>query len=87
MNDNEYFDGVAGGRKLPQSRVREEVVEVGELILTSELDRRMARLLAVHPSLRVRFRNKNLATLDDQTKEALLQDMYYVLGIVPISND
>jgi hypothetical protein len=84
MKKKEQFDGVAGGRNLPESRINEDVVEVSDLILSSEVDRRMARLLALHPTLRVRFRNRNLATLDDQTKEALIEDMYYVLGVAPL---
>lgn len=87
INNDEIFDGFAGGRDLPKNRVREDVSEPEDLIISSELDQRMARLLALHPELRVKFRNNNLASLDEATKEALLQDMYDVLGIIPLRNE
>jgi len=87
INNDEIFDGFAGGRDLPKHRVREDVSELGNLIVSSELDRRMARLLALHPELQVKFRNNNIANLDTETKEALLQAMYDALGIVPLSNE
>ena len=84
MNNSEIFDGYAGRGGIPESRVREDVVEPENLIIKSETDKKMARLLALHPTLRVRFRNNDLSTLDDQTKEALLQDMYDILGVTPL---
>jgi hypothetical protein len=84
MNNSEIFDGYAGRGEMPESRIREDVVEPENLIIKSETDRKMARLLALHPKLRVRFRNNDLSTLDDQTKEALLQDMYNILGVAPL---
>jgi hypothetical protein len=38
----------------------------------------------LNPELRVKFRNQDLASLDDPTKEALLEDMNKVLGIKPL---
>ena len=87
MKKGNLFDDVLGGRKLPKYLIREDVVEPDGLVISSELDKRMARLLAFHPQLRVKFRNNNLASLDDSTKEALLQDMYDVLGVIPLRND
>ncbi|HWT01767.1 MAG TPA: hypothetical protein VN256_16085 [Pyrinomonadaceae bacterium] len=84
MNNDEIFDGFAGRGEMPESRVREDVVEPENLIIKSETDRKMARLLALHSKLRVKFRSNDLSTLDDQTKEALLQDMYDVLGVTPL---
>lgn len=87
MKKDDLFDDVLGGRELPKYLIRDDVIEPEGLIISSELDRKMARLLTFHPQLRVKFRNNNLASLDDCTKEALLQDMYDVLGIVPLRND
>lgn len=86
MNKIEIFDGYAGGGEMSVSRVRKDIFEPENLVVKSELDRRMARLLALHPQLRVRFRTDDLSSFDDQTKEALLQDMYDILGIVPLGN-
>lgn len=84
MSDDEVFDGFVGGGEMPESRVRKDVVELKDLIIRSETDRKMARLLALHTNLRVRFRSNDLSALDDQTKEALLQDMYDILGVTPL---
>lgn len=84
MNNSDIFDEYAGRGEMPESRVREDVVEPENLIIRSEMDRKMARLLALHSNLRVRFRSNDLSTLDDQTKEALLQDMYDILGVAPL---
>lgn len=87
MRKDDLFDDVLGGRELPKHLIRDDVIEPDALIISSELDRKMARLLTLHPQLRIKFRNNNLASLDDLTKEALLQDMCDVLGIVPLRND
>jgi hypothetical protein len=84
MNNDEIFDGFAGSGEMPESRVRKDVYEPEDLIIKSETDRKMARLLALHSKLRVRFRTSDLSTFDDQTKEALLQDMYDILGVAPL---
>ncbi len=84
MNKREIFDDYAGRGEMPESRIREDVVEPQNLIVNSETDRKMARLLALHPTLRVTFRSNDLSTLDEQTKQALLQDMYDILGVTPL---
>jgi hypothetical protein len=84
MNNIEIFDDYTGGGEMPEARVREDVAEPDDLIIGSETDRKMARLLALHTNLRVRFRSKDLSTLNEQTKEALLQDMYDILGVTPL---
>lgn len=86
MTNDELFDGFAGGGEPPKSHVRRDVTEPEDLIVKSELDRRMARLLTLHPQLRIRFRTSDLSSFDDQTKEALLRDMYDILGIAPLRN-
>lgn len=84
MSITETFDDFAGRGEMPEDRVRDDVVEPENLIIKSETDRKMARLLALHSELRVTFRSNDLSTLDDQTKEALLQDMYDILKITPL---
>ena len=86
IDENEIFDGIAGGGHLSGQSVREGVFEPKDLISSSPLDKKMARLLALHPELRIRFRNNDLSSLDDKTKRALLRDMQDILGITPLSN-
>lgn len=86
MQENEIFDGVIGGRNLPQKNVRTDISEPEDLIVSSALDKRLAKLLTLHPELQVKFRNNNLASLDAETKEALLQDIQDILGITPLHN-
>lgn len=86
IQENEIFDGVIGGRNLPKKNVRTDVSEPEDLIVSSALDRRLAKLLTLHPELQVKFRNNNLASLDAETKEALLQDIQDILGITPLDN-
>lgn len=87
INKDELFDDVLGGREIPRSFIREDVVESNHLIVSSALDKRMARFIIIHPKLKIRFRNNNLASLSDTTKEALLKDIQYVLGIIPLRNE
>lgn len=87
IDKNELFDGVIGGTDLPEESARKDIFEVKDLVISSALDKQMARLLALHPQLQVKFRNNNLASLDDPTKQALLQDMQDILGITPLRNE
>ena len=48
--------------------------------------RKIIRLMNLHPEL-VKFRNNSLKGLDEPTKQALLEDMYDVLGIAPLRNE
>jgi hypothetical protein len=84
--ENEIFDGVIGGKDLPRKNIREDISTPEDLIVSSALDRRLAKLLSLHPELKVKFRNNNLASLNAETKEALLQDMQDILGITPLRN-
>ena len=84
MNINETFDEYAGRGEMPETRVREDVVEPKNLIIKSDTDRKISRLLALHSELRVTFRSNDLSTLDEQTKKALLQDMYDILKVTPL---
>ncbi|HEV7645423.1 MAG TPA: hypothetical protein VGO50_15880 [Pyrinomonadaceae bacterium] len=87
ISADEIFDGFIGGGKPSENYIRKEVVLFEDLIISSEIDRKMTRLLSLHPQLRVEFRTKDLSNLDEKTKEALLQDMYDILGVTPLSNE
>ncbi len=86
MENKDIFDGLIGGRKLSKKYIREDISELKGSELQSELDRKIARLMILHPEL-VRFRNNSLSGLDELTKKALLEDMYDVLGVTPLRNE
>lgn len=81
------FEGVIGGGRLPNERRRIQMTVPEDLVVSSPLDRKLARLLTLHPEVNVRFRNHDLASLDDSTKLALLEDINEVLGIQQLIND
>ncbi len=85
MQKPELFDGFAGGGALSTDAIRSDVVAPQDLVVTSELDKQLARLLLLHPDLKVRFRSNNLASLDENTKHQLLEDLRELLGIIPLS--
>lgn len=86
IDKHEIFDGIAGGGPLLSENLRDDVTEPKDLIVSTPTDRKIARIMALHPKLRVKFRNNNLSSLDEQTKQALLQDMQDILGINPLRN-
>jgi hypothetical protein len=73
------------GQKLPPQFVRDDLDDLSNVVVKSDLDLHIVRLLALHPQLKVRFRNQNLSSLDDATKQVLLADMNEVLGIKPLT--
>ncbi len=77
------FVPVTGGVDLADDYLRGELDSLRDLKVHSDLDRHIVRLLALQ-DLRVRFRNQDLTPLDDDTKQALLQDMNDLLGIKPL---
>ncbi len=83
--DDDYTP-VTGGVRLSKSRFRDDMDHLRDLVVDSALDRRLVQLLALHPQLRVRFRNPDLQCLDSRTKKALLVDINDVLGIRPLRN-
>jgi hypothetical protein len=83
-NGNIDFVPVTGGVDPPRSRFRNDMDHLRDLVVDSDLDKHIVRLLALHPQLRVRFRNPNLPALDAATKRALLADINDVLGIRPL---
>lgn len=86
MENKDIFDEVIGGRRLSKKYIREDVSEPKGSDPISELDRKISRLMALHPEL-VRFRHNSLDGLDEPTKRALLEDMYDVLGVTPLRNE
>jgi hypothetical protein len=78
------FVPVTGGVALPKGRFRDDMDHLRDLVVDSDLDRHIVQLLALHPKLRVRFRNQDLRSLDVPTKQALLADMNDALGIRPL---
>jgi hypothetical protein len=72
------------GRKAPASSLRTDLDDLSSVVTHSELDLHIVRLLALHPALKVRFRNHDLASLDAATKQMLLEDMNEVLGVRPL---
>ena len=86
IENKDIFDGVIGGRKLSNKHIRADLIELTDSKTNSELDRKIVRLMTLHPEL-VKFRNNSLKGLDEPTKRALLEDMYDVLGIAPLRNE
>ena len=72
------------GHKLPTKYVRDDLDDISRIAVKSDLDLHIVRLLALHPALKMRFRNQDLASLDDGTKQRLLDDMNTVLGVRPL---
>jgi hypothetical protein len=78
------FAPVVSGRQLAPGDLRADLDAMGDLNVQSDLDLHLLRLLALHPTLLVRFRNQDLSRLDDATKQDLLNDMNDLLGIKPL---
>ncbi len=78
------FAPSVGGMGAPKKYVRDDLDDLSEVVVKSDLDLHIVRLLALHPELKVRFRNQDLASLDDATKRVLLSDMNQVLGLRPL---
>jgi hypothetical protein len=78
-------DSTSGfGRELPPEHVRTDLDDLSTTDAESELDLQIVRLLALHPSLRKRFGDQHLASLDDPSKRQLLAEMNSVLGVVTL---
>jgi len=70
--------------KAPKKYLRKDLDDLSAVVAESDLDLHIVRLLNLHPALKVRFRNHDLAALDDATKQLLLKDMDHVLGVRPL---
>jgi len=83
VGDDDDFVPVTGGVDLADDYIRDDVDALRDVKVNSDLDRHIVQLLSLHKQLRVRFRNQDLASLDDSTKRDLLTDMNDLLGIKP----
>jgi hypothetical protein len=81
-NKNDDMPAVIG--RPPNKYLRSDLDDLSRVVAKSELDLHIIRLLSLHPALKVRFRNHDIASLDDATKRLLLKDMHEVLGLEPL---
>lgn len=72
------------GSKPSPKNVRHNLDDLSTVAVESDLDLHIVRLLALHPALKIRFRNHDLTALNVATKRALLNDMNDVLGVRPL---
>lgn len=84
--DDDDFVPVTGGVDLADNYIRDDIAALRDVKVTSDLDRHIVQLLSLHRKLRVRFRNQDLSSLDDATKQTLLTDMNDLLGIKPLKS-
>ena len=84
MTHKADFMPTAVARPPRKAHVRTDLDDLSAVVATSDLDLHIVRLLALHPTLKVRFRNQDLASLDASTKQVLLDDMNQVLGVRPL---
>jgi hypothetical protein len=83
-HNHDDFVPVTGGAALADVYVRSDLDSLRDLKVESELDLHLVRLLKLHPDVQVGFRNQDLATLDDATKMAFVEDLNDLLGIKPL---
>ena len=83
MTKNASFAPSVGAFKTPKN-VRRNLNDLTAIVVKTDLDLHIVRLLELHPQLKVRFRNHDLASLDVATKRTLLADMNKVLGVTPL---
>ena len=69
------------GNMRPPRNVRTDLDDLSAVRVKSELDLHIVRVLELNPKLKVRFRNYDLASLDQNTKVTLLDDINAVLGV------
>ena len=87
MHKTELFDEVIGGGILSPDETRSDLTVPPNLVVESELDKEVARLLVLHPEIQIKFRNNNLPSLDDSAKRVLLEAMRDVLGVAPLDHE
>lgn len=83
MTRNREFAPSVGQLKTPKN-IRRDLNDLANVVVKSAIDLHIIRLLELHPKLEVRFRNQDLASLDQITKETLLRDLNTVLGVRPM---
>jgi hypothetical protein len=42
-------------------------------------------LLSLHPEINLQFRDRDLSSMDDATKQTLLNDIHSILGVRPLN--
>jgi hypothetical protein len=84
MSKNPGFAPSVGRMKPPTRNLRRDLADLKAVAVKTELDLHIVRLLELHPNLKVRFRNQDLASIDDATKQILLEDLNRVLGLRPL---
>jgi hypothetical protein len=86
MTKDSDFAPSVGNMRAPKNTIRDDIGDLSAVKVKSDLDLHIVRLLSLHPQLKIYFRNHDLASIDDATKQALLNDMNKVLGIRPLEN-
>lgn len=86
-SDPDVFDSVIGGRKLPEQVIRRDIAPAADFIVRSEMDRLIARLLLLHPQLQDEYPDKDIASLSEDRKRAIIKEIYNALGIIPLKGD
>lgn len=86
-DETETFDGTIGGRELSPDRIRRDLATTDKFVIKSETDRRLTRLLILHPQFEDRLAGSNLAEIEEAVKKELIGEIYRTLGIVPLAGD
>lgn len=63
------FNRLVGTMRAPKTNNRANVSDLDRIVVKSEVDLHIVRLLTLHPTLKVRFRDHDLASLDSATKK------------------
>ena len=50
-----------------------------------DLGRQVFWLLSLHPEINLQFRDRDLNAMDDGTKQTLLDDVHFILGVRPLN--
>ncbi len=80
-NFDDDFAPVTGGSDLHPAYLRRDTCALQDVKVSSDIDRHLVRLLTLHPDVQVAFRCHDLASLDDSTKQDLVNDINQLLGI------
>ncbi len=79
--ENDDFAPVSGGVDLTDEHVRDDLEALCDVVVESDLDQHIVRLLTLHSEICVAFRNQDLTAMSDSDKRLLLQDINDLLGI------
>ena len=79
--EDDDFVPVSGGVDLIDEYARNDLGALCDVVVESDLDRHIVRLLALHSEICVGFRNQDLTAMSDADKRLLLQDINDLLGI------